>query len=447
VILPALGVLTLFAVYLSDGRFVESTDTFGAELLPISVLQQHNLWFDQYYADPSLQLTGAAAVRPGSIAPEFAYRVMPEADTQHTAWWFTINNGHVVSYFPIVAGLVNTPVYAAAEWMGVNLADNVIKLTHITTAAVASLSVLAMYLCLVQLSQKRTAVFLTVAFAFGTAVWSTNSRSLYQHGPSLLFLTSAVALLLTKRKPLIMLAGLCVGMAVFDRPTNAITAAVTALYVLRVERKAFLGFGALAAIPLGLMVWYSVAAWGSPFALGQGNAPDMLLQQSEPLEALVGLLFSPNRGLLVFSPIFGFSLVFAVYVVRKQVGPRLIPYLLTASLLTYGLYCFWPDWIGGHTYGYRFLIDVIPVLMLIIAVCWNRVVAPYAIVRAAFSVALLASIYIQGLGATTAPCGYDDDPNNINYHHERLWDVSNGEIARCTEMQADAISSRARNYS
>jgi hypothetical protein len=83
--------------------------------------------------------------------------------------------------------------------------------------------------------------------------------------------------------------------------------------------------------------------------------------------------------------------------------------------------------------------------MLVIAVCWERLVTPYVSVRAAFSVALLASIYIQGLGAATAPCGYDDDPNNINYHHERLWDISNGEIARCTQMQANAISSLVRN--
>jgi hypothetical protein len=30
VVLPALAVLALFAVHLSDGRFVESNETFGA---------------------------------------------------------------------------------------------------------------------------------------------------------------------------------------------------------------------------------------------------------------------------------------------------------------------------------------------------------------------------------------------------------------------------------
>jgi hypothetical protein len=439
VLLASLGVLALFAVYVSDGRFVESTDTFGAELLPISILEQHNLWFDQYYVDPTSDLTGAAAVRPGSIAPEVAYRVTPETSWEHTAWWFSVVNGHVLTYFPILAGLINTPAFAVAAWMGIDLRANVIALTHITAAAVAALSVLGMYLCLVQVSTRRTAVFLSVAFAFGTAVWSTNSRSLYQHGPSLLFLTSAIALLLTRRKRLVGLAGLFVGLAVFDRPSNAIAAAAIALYIVRTERKALRHFAALAAIPLALMLWYSMAAWGSPLAFGQGNPPGVLLQQGEPFEALVGLLLSPNRGLLVFSPILIFSLALVVHALRLSGRPALLPYLLGSSVVTYAVYCFWPDWSGGHTYGYRYLIDILPSLMLVIAISWERVVAPRAALRAAFVAALLASIYLQGLGATTAPCGFDDDPNDINYHHERLWDISNGEIARCAQMHADGI--------
>jgi hypothetical protein len=440
-----LGVLALFAIYVSNGRFVESTDTFGAELLPISILQQHNLWFDQYYADPSAGIRGPAAMRSDSVPPGYEYRVLPETDYQRTAWWFTLVNGHVVTYFPIAAGLLNTPAYAIAGWLGVDLADNVIGLSHITAAAVAALSVLAMYLCLMQISPRRTAIFLSVAFAFGTGVWSTNSRSLYQHGPSLLFLVLAMALLLSRRRSLVAIAGLCIGAAVFVRPTNAITAALIGLYVLRTDRKALPGFATLAAIPLAAMTWYSIVAWGSVFALGQGNPPNILLQQGEPLEALVGLLLSPNRGLLVFSPIFVFSLACAVYVIRTRSGPPLLPYLLCASVFTYALYCFWPDWIGGHTYGYRYLIEVTPVLLMVTAVCWDRLIAPYPVVRVAFSAALLASIYFHGLGATTAPCGYDDEPNNINYHHERLWDISDGEIARCSQLQADGIRTLITN--
>ena len=193
----------VLAVYLLNGRFVESTDTFGNELLPISIVQRGALDFDQYYLQPDANgayPTGDAAVAPGSVPKEFAYRVTPDVPERSVPWWFHRNaDGHVVSTYPIAPGLLNTPVFAVASLIGVDLPNNVIELTHITSSVIAALSVLAMYLCLSQLTRHRTAVFLTVAFAFGTEVWSLNSRSLFQHGASVLFITTALAALLAPR--------------------------------------------------------------------------------------------------------------------------------------------------------------------------------------------------------------------------------------------------------
>jgi hypothetical protein len=46
--LPFVLCTVVLAVFLFNRRFNESTDTFGNELLPISILQQHSLSFDQY---------------------------------------------------------------------------------------------------------------------------------------------------------------------------------------------------------------------------------------------------------------------------------------------------------------------------------------------------------------------------------------------------------------
>jgi hypothetical protein len=70
------------------------------------------------------------------------------------------------------------------------------------------------------------------------------------------------------------------------------------------------------------------------------------------------------------------------------------------------------------------------------------VVAPRPVVRGAFLLAALASMYVHGLGALTAPCGFDDEPNNVDYHHERLWDVADDEIARCTQLRLADLSQR-----
>ena len=75
---------------------------------------------------------------------------------------------------------------------------------------------------------------------------------------------------------------------------------------------------------------------------------------------------------------------------------------------------------------------------MLLAACWERVIAARAYLRAAFLVAMLVSIYVHGLGAIAAPCGFDDEPDNIDFHHERLWDVQSGEIARCTAKEVTA---------
>jgi len=353
-------------------------------------------------------------------------------------WWFVRTGAGLVSLFPIAPGVFNTPVMFVAQRMGVSLADNIISLSHITTSVVAALSAGFMYVCLIQVcARQRAAVFFTLIFAFATAVWSGNSRTLNQHGPSVLFLTASMAALLTRRTPFVVAAGLSLGLAVMTRPTNFVIAAPLALYVFRHERVAFPRFALLAAIPAVILTWYSWVYWGTPFALGESNhfggftAP-------EPGVAALGLLLSPNRGLLVFSPVFIFSVAYGAYLLWHRPVDPLLRYLSWSALGIYGLYVVWSDWTGGHTYGYRYLIDLVPTLTLLLALCWERVIVSRASLRALFLVAMVASIYVQGLGAVASPCGFDDYPNNIDLHNDRLWDVANGEIVRCTRVEANA---------
>ena len=431
-------------IYLANGRFVESTDTVGNELLPISILQHGTLTFDHYYAPPNAEgayPTGDDALAPGSVPDQYAYRVAPELDLQSTPWWFVRVGGRVISLYPIAPGLLNTPVFLAARLLNIDLPNNVVVLTHVTTSVVATLSVMAMYVCLIQFgAQQRTAVFLTIAFAFGTAVYSANSRSLYQHGAATLFITAALAALLTRRPWLIAVSGLLLGLAVTSRPTNAVIAGALALYVLRQHRRAFAAFAALGAIPILLLAWYSWVYWGTPLALGQGQGLAGFTAP-EPAIAALGLLLSPNRGLLVFSPIFIFSVAYSIHLVRHRAGPPLLHYLIWSGVALTGLYTVWGDWAGGHTYGYRFLIELVPGLTLLLAASWPRLIEPRPYLRALFLLALLASIYVHGLGADASPCGFDTEPNNIDTHHERLWDIADGEIARCTRQEASAWQS------
>jgi hypothetical protein len=432
----------VLAVYLSLNHFIESTDTVGNELLPISILDRHSLTFDQYYVEQvpgEPAPTGFATVVPGALPAEYVYLVAPNLPTETVPWWFTRVGSHVISIYPIVPGLLNTPTHLVARWLGVSLPNEIVPLARITASSIAALSTLFMYLCLLRVCARRTtAVFFALLFAFGTAVWSGNSRSLYQHGAAVLFITAALAALLSRRQRLIPVAGLLLGAAVFDRPTNIVIAAALTLYVARHERPALPAFLGLAAIPAALLGWYSWVYWGSPFTLGQGQGLAGFTSP-EPAIAALGLLLSPNRGLLVFSPIFVVSLGYAGYLLRKPELQPLLNYLIWSSVGLYALYTLWGNWAGGHTFGYRFLIDTVPALILILAVGWQHVIAPRAWARALFMLAALASISIHGLGAATAPCGFDEQPDNIDFNRARLWDVADAELVRCTRQEIVAL--------
>ncbi len=425
--------LLALAVYLENGRFNESTDTFGNELLPISILRYGTLTFDQYFTDQG--------VAPGSIPAEYAFRVTPEVSNSTVPWWFERVGAHVISHYPIVPGLLNVPVFWVANTAHVQLDLNVVPLTHITTSVIAALSVLFIFLCLIQVCPLRTAGFLTLSFAFATAVWSHNSRSLNQHGTALLFITAGLAALLSRRPRLVALSGLLLSLAAVTRPADVVVVVPIAIYVFRHQRRQFPIFAALATLPALLLAWYSYAYWGTPLALGQGQGLSGFTAP-EPAIALLGLLINPNRGLLVFSPIFLFAIACYIWALRNRQGPPLLKYLAVSSVALYLMYTLWSDWAAGHSYGYRYLIEIVPALILAIAVGWEHIIQPRVHLRALFVVAMLASMYIHGIGAIASPCGFDDEPDNIDFNHARLWDVTTGEVARCTTKELDAWSAR-----
>lgn len=89
-------------VFLIGMRYVGSGDTEPAELLPISLLNEGNLDFNEFVGGGDLP---------------YAYRLV---------------GGRVVSSYPIVAGLLNVPVYAAARVAGVDLYAHRFELSMIT---------------------------------------------------------------------------------------------------------------------------------------------------------------------------------------------------------------------------------------------------------------------------------------------------------------------------
>jgi hypothetical protein len=91
---------------------------------------------------------------------------------------------------------------------------------------------------------KKYAVLLAYIFSFCTSTWSTASRALWQHGPSMLMLTMALYLtLLARDKPrLIQFVSLPLAFSYVIRPTNTISIFLSTIFVFVEYRQYFLRY-------------------------------------------------------------------------------------------------------------------------------------------------------------------------------------------------------------
>jgi len=418
--IPILLFLLSLVVFNIKFRYVESGDTAPNELLPISIMSEYDLDFNEFIQVP-YQFTHS----DGSVT-----MFIPEGD--ELPYWFRNINGRIVSTYPIIPGILNLPIYFLASLVGVNLLENRYALSMLSSSIISSLSVVFMYLCLTKVCRRQhTALFFALIYAFATCVWSVACRAIWQHGPSLLFLTVSLFMLFSGINKLIPYTGFFLGMAVFNRPANIVIALLLTLYIFSHHKDEFVKYLALAAIPAVLLAWYSHTYLGSIMSLGQAhNSLNMF--SGRILPGLAGLLISPSRGLFVFSPIFIFSFAYLFRMLlskETQSIYRDLAISVISSLLSHSK---WGMWWGGHSFGYRLLIELIPVLVVFGALCWERLILNHWPLRAIFLGCVLISVFVHFLGAFYYPCGFNRFPNDIDAHPERLWRVWDTEITRCT---------------
>lgn len=430
-LLPALFLASLVSLNIGF-RYLGSGDTIPHELLPVSVIHEFDLDFNEF---------------------------VDSTDPEELRYFYRNVDGRIVSIYPILPGLANVPVFFLAHLGSLDVYEYRHELSKITATVLVSLSVVFMFLIMAGLTRSNTiALLLSAVYLFGTCVWSVASMAMWQHTVSAPLLAAAFYCLLPggrrqvagrksqvesrrskgedcgsaeKWKWLVPLAGWLLGLAVWGRPTNLVIAGPLALVVLFKHRRQFVSFAVGMAVPLVLMEVYSLVYWGDLLALGQGHRAGQF--DGNPLHGFLGLMFSPNRGLLVFSPV----LVFAVVeLVRRTFAWRtdLTQRALGVSFLALvALYSFWGQWWGGYCFGYRLLLECIPILMVFMALAWNRTMAGNRPVMVLFGLLLAISVFFNFLGAVYYPQGFNMHPNSINLYPERLWDMADGELVRCAK--------------
>ena len=392
-------------VYLSSVRPVLTWDTIPTRLVPFSLLREGNVNLNEFEWLQRLDRM-----------PYFLRRT---------------SRGDLLSAYPLVTSLIATPVAAPIElwlrWRHIDVADERFRLAamvseRIAAAAIAAVSVSLVFFALCRLTSRRVAFVLAVGYGLGTNTWATSSQALWQHGTAELCLAGLSLSLVaddTRRNAII--ASLFAGLGVLARPTMAIFALMAAVFVWRERRQHVLAFLALPLAGTAAMFAYNVRTLGHLF----GGYRAIEFSAPRP-ERLAGLLVSPSRGLFLYSPL---TLLAVPGVARWRRERGWVRYALIAVGGYLLLYASFKGWPGGYTYGPRFLVDVLPVLVLAV------VPAAEWLDRRRWGCVLLAALVLVGVAIQAIGAYCDDDswnrgPAPLRGHSERLWDWTDLQIVR-----------------
>jgi hypothetical protein len=146
-------------------------------------------------------------------------------------------------------------------------------------------------------------------------------------------------------------------------------------------------------------------------------------------DAFWGLLISPSRGILTLSPVLIFSVI-AIAIVLWRRRDRLMVYISIASILLVLLYSSWSVWDGAYCYSYRFLVDLLPGLCLLLAVVWDQITSR-AWLKSLLILTVAFSLFVQIVGAFFYPSDWYTKPISPTFDRARLWSWSDMELIRC----------------
>jgi hypothetical protein len=401
--------LLLFAIYAVNFRLRGAGDSIPTRRLPFSLLREGNLDLDEF-----------AWQRDASGRPP--YFVHDHA-------------GHVYSVSTLGTAIAVTPLYVLPAWWLAHRQipyDDVrsrvleVVMERVAAATLTALSAVVLFVVLRRLTTWRWAVALVLVYGLGTGAWSISSQALWAHALAQLTL-AVLCLILIAPAPsrgALVVAGVAAAVAVVNRPQMVGLAALAFLFLAVTQRRRVLYYAVLpAAVGLALAA-YNYAIFRSVL----GGYGDFSHFSGSVVQGAAGLLLSPNRGLLIFTPIMGFALWGGARVWWVDAPPWLR--WLGIGVLTHILvHAQFKEWWAGYTYGPRYFCDVLPALTLFLVYG----LVPYCRRPPMRAVAALLALYgvaVQAIGVYAADDGWNREPTPLERAPWRVWDWGDLQIVR-----------------
>ncbi len=446
-IIAAVLAVVVFAVDMASPSGM-TADPIRAVSVAVGLVHYHSLSLDRFQPlpDPGYAIT---------VVNGHTYPLFPWAVSLFAVPWVVLDD--VAHRLGLSEGSV-AMVRSGHDW-----GLQVVSMAAVVAAATVVVYFLALRVLRLQppVRRRRWAVAVALTFALATPAWSTASRAMWQHGPSMLCI--AVGLLCALRAQAGRRGWMGMGAAFATsyamRPTDSIVIIVMAAWVVVAQRRHLLSVAAGAVPPLVVLVGVNLAVYHqplSPYYTG-GQSFDV---SGTMAVALAGNLVSPARGLFVFCPLVILSVVGVVVRWRAGELTSFWKALAVIPVLHWIVISAFKHWWGGDSYGPRFFTDLVPVFVVLalpavevlarwmapgrnreaeadgvgdgVAVgparprlAWRRAVVALTIVALVWSVAVEA----QGAILRSAWC-WNNVPTDVDAHPSRLWDWSDPQFAR-----------------
>lgn len=416
--------LLLLVIYNANFRLGPSGDTLPARFLPFSLVCDHTLYLDDW-------------VRP--------YLRGAYEDGGH---FLTAARGHWMSSYPIITPVLVSPLYIAPAWWlrsqpaaAREEAARLIARTmeKLSASLLAALSAGVLYLALLRITTSGAALLVTLVYALAANTWSTSSQALWLHALTQLSFAFLIWALLrcsaSGRRDAggtsAFCAGLALAVAAANKPTNLLVALFVIAYVLQRHGNRLAAFFVPLLTVGALVLAYNLYFFGG--ILGAWSAAKLAsgawggFGNPSPL-ALPGLLISPNRGLLAYSPWTVFAIWGAVRLWRENRWDW-VRYLIPGVAALVLLPACYDRWWGGYCFGPRYLADVLPFCALFLAGLWPHIRRSRGALGF-FIATVVFSLWVQCVGAFCYTWQWDNRPASVDAHPERLWDWRDSQVLR-----------------
>ncbi len=405
------------AAYLSTGRPVpleEGWDTLPTRVLPFSILRDGTLTLDAFSA-------------------QFG------RDTREIGYLERRRN-RLISHYPIGAAVLavpfDAPAYAMLRFRGKTSSGDLFAAAERaegrTASLIGALAVLVLYAILAGWAGAGWAAAIALVFGLGTSMWAVASRQSWQHGPDVFLLLLGLYALSRYEAGALRraAAGFLLGFMFGVRPAALIFAAAGLVYSVAVKARgrsrfrsgAAFACGAAAAMAPFLIynLYYFGRLAGGPALAGAKLAPGNIPT------GLLGLFLSPNRGLLFFTPIAIVGLAGMAIGIRQARARPLLAAFSAAALVYIVIHAAFPRWMGGWSFGPRYLTEILPILALTSVLAIRRMNRRWL----AVSVFLALWSFVVQLGGVTcfgashweARMGLPLEEHAWDWKHIELWE-------------------------